>query len=76
MDRIHVTTETATLRIITKIIAELWHEKEESLKYLMQYKAEDNLIEETKAEGVIAGLDIAMDAITAVICPEYFKPEE
>ena len=69
MDRIHVTTETATLRIITKIIAELWHEKEDTLQ---------NMTEENKtyAEGISMGFDIAMDVITAVICPEYFKPEE
>ena len=69
MDRIHVTTETATLRIITKIIAELWHEKEDTI----QSMTEEN---KTYAEGISMGLDIAMDVITAVICPEYFKPEE
>lgn len=69
MDRIHVTTETATLRIITKIIAELWHEKEDTL----QSTTEEN---KTYAEGISTGLDIAMDIVTAVICPDYFKPEE
>lgn len=76
MDRIHVTTETATLRIITKIIAELWHEKEDTIQRIEEYTQEENEVEKNFAQGLSAGLDIAMDIVTAVICPEYFKPEE
>jgi hypothetical protein len=81
MKELHVSTEIkgkSALEIITRIAAELWHEKEDTCQRVIGYTEEcaltnvDELHEKTYAEGIMAGLDIAMDIITGVILPNYF----
>ena len=87
MKELHVSTEIkgkSALEIVTRIIAELWHEKEDSLRKYLEYKSENDWavskkeiqsfsVEEYHAEGIMDGLDIAMDIITGVILPDYFR---
>lgn len=89
MNELHVSTEircSSVLEIITRIMAELWHEKEDSLKKYLEYKSENDRViskeeilsfsvEEYHAEGIMDGLDIAMDIITGVILPDYFRSD-
>ena len=89
MDKLHVSTEIrcgSALEIITRIMAELWHEKEDSLRKYLEYKFENDRavsreeimsfsVEEYHAEGIMDGLDIAMDIITGVILPDYFRSD-
>lgn len=87
MKELHVSTEIkgkSALEIITRIMAELWHEKEDSLRKYLEYKSENDRavsreeimsfsVEEYHSEGIMDGLDIAMDIITGVILPDYFR---
>ena len=78
MKELHVSTEIKgrfTLEIVGRIVAELWHQKDETTRRLMGYKDEDAPIEENYAEGELAGLDLAMEIIVNTIAPDYFtKP--
>ena len=89
MKELYVSTEIkgkSALEIVTRIVAELWHEKEDSLRKDLEYKSENDWavsreeimsfsVEEYHAEGIMDGLDIAMDIITGVILPDYFKSD-
>lgn len=89
MKELHVSTEIkgkSALEIVTRIVAELWHEKEDSLKKYLEYKSKNDRavsreeimsfsVEEYHAEGIMDGLDIAMDIITGVILPDYFRSD-
>ena len=86
MKEIRVSTEsigTPAINLITRIVTEMWQEKQDAFDALLQYKQADNwtCIDEERtgnhtevvhAEGVMAGLDIAMDIITATVLPDYF----
>jgi len=81
MKELHVSTEvkgTTALQIITKIVAELWNEKEETSQRVIGFTEEcaltnsGDLHEKIHAEGIMAGLDLAMDIIVGTVIPDYF----
>lgn len=79
MKSIHVSTEfkgNAILEVVGHIIADLWLQKDETYWNLEGYKNEGASIEAEHAEGILMGLDLAMDSIINVICPDYFMPKE
>lgn len=77
MKELHVSTEIkgrTTLEVIGRIIADLWGEYKDTHEKYMRYK-EGDPFEAHHTEGILDGLDSAMEMIINTICPDYFIPQ-
>ena len=79
MKELHVSTEIkgrTTLDVVGRIIADMWGEYKDTFLNWQGYKEEGATIEANHADGILAGLDLAMESIINTICPDYFTPNE
>lgn len=79
MKELHVSTEIkgrTTLEVVGRIIADLWGEYKDTFLNWRGYEREEAHVEAHHAEGILTGLDLAMEMIVNTICPDYFAPKE